>query len=78
MIVLLCFTLYLRAISEYKPQGGLYLEGQFNEGFLRHEFGELILVEGLINGGAYFQNYFTVFEISLTESPIFKKLQTLA
>ena len=24
---LLCFTLYLRAISRYKPPGGLYLEG---------------------------------------------------
>ena len=31
--VLLCFTLYLRAISKYKPLGGLYLEGQFNGGF---------------------------------------------
>ena len=28
----LCFTLYLRAISEYKPPGGLYLEGRFNGG----------------------------------------------
>ena len=42
---LLCFTLYLRAISKYKPLagavsnrllplGGLYLEGRFNRGFL--------------------------------------------
>ena len=30
---LLCFTLYLRAISKYKPLGGLYLEGRFNGGF---------------------------------------------
>ena len=46
--VLLCFTLYLRAISKYKPPGGLYLEGRFlTEGFLRYEFG------GLIFGGAY-------------------------
>ena len=29
----LCFTLYLRAISKYKPPGGLYLEGRFNGGF---------------------------------------------
>ena len=42
-----CFTLYLRAISKYKPPGGLYLEGQFNGGFLRYEFG------GLYFGGAY-------------------------
>ena len=44
---LLCFTLYLRAISKYKPQGGLNLEGQFNRGFLHYEFG------GLIFRGAY-------------------------
>ena len=31
--VLLCFSLYLRAISKYKPLGGLYLEGRFNGGF---------------------------------------------
>ena len=31
--VLLCFTLYLRAISKYKPPGGLYLKGRFNGGF---------------------------------------------
>ena len=42
-----CFTLYLRAISKYKPPGGLYLEGRFNGGFLRYRFG------GLIFGGAY-------------------------
>ena len=28
------FTLYLRAISKYKPPGGLYLEGRFNGGFI--------------------------------------------
>ena len=47
---LLCFTLYLRAISKYKPQQGLYLEGQFSRGFfLCYEFGGLHL-EGLIFG----------------------------
>ena len=30
---LLCFTLYLRAISTYRPPRGLYLEGRFNGGF---------------------------------------------
>ena len=30
---LLCFTLYLRAISGYKPPGGLYMEGRFNGRF---------------------------------------------
>ena len=52
--VLLCFTLHLKAISKYKSPGGLYLEGPFNGGFLRYEFG------GLIHGRAYFRN-FTVF-----------------
>ena len=29
---LLCFTLYLRAISKYKPPAGLYLEGLIHGG----------------------------------------------
>ena len=29
---LLCFTLYLRAISKYKPPGGVYLEGLIHGG----------------------------------------------
>ena len=46
--ILLCFTLYLRAISKYKSLGVLYLEGRFNEGFVCvTSFG------GLIFGGAY-------------------------
>ena len=39
---MLYFTLYLRAVSKYKPPGGLY-----SEGFLLYEFG------GLIFGAAY-------------------------
>ena len=31
--VFLCFTLYLRAISKYKPPAELILEGRFNGGF---------------------------------------------
>ena len=38
---------YLRTISEYKPPGGLYLEGRFNGGVLSKEFGVLIF------GGAF-------------------------
>ena len=45
--VLLCVTLYLRAISKYKPPGGLYLEGRFNGGFFA------LRVWGLIFEGAY-------------------------
>ena len=40
--LLLCFSLYLRAISKYKPPGRLTFGG-----FLRYEFG------GFIFGGAY-------------------------
>ena len=51
--VFLCFILYLRAISKYKPpRGGAYIwRGDLTEGFLRYEFG------GLIFGGAYFRNF---------------------
>ena len=34
-------------IPSASPPGGLYLEGRFNAGFLRYDFG------GLIFGGAY-------------------------
>ena len=42
---LLCFTLYLRAIS--RPQGAYIQRGNLTEGFQRYRFG------GLIFGGAY-------------------------
>ena len=50
--LLLCFALYLRATSKYKPPpprgGGAYIRsGDLSVGFLRYEFG------GLIFGGAY-------------------------
>ena len=35
---LLCFTLYSRANSKYKPPGGLYSEGRFNGGFFALRF----------------------------------------
>ena len=42
------FTLYLRAISKYKPPKRAYIwRGDLTEGFLGYEFG------GLIFGGAY-------------------------
>ena len=48
---LLCFTLYLGAISKYKPLpggwGAYIWRGDLTEGFLRYHFG------GLIVGGAY-------------------------
>ena len=39
-----CFTLYLRTIFQVQAPGGFYLEGRFNGGFLRYQFG---------GGGAY-------------------------
>ena len=47
---LLCFAMYLRTISNYNPPGagGPYIwRGDLTEGFLRYDFG------GLIVGGVY-------------------------
>ena len=48
---LLCFTLYLRAISKYKPLGGLILfwRGDLTDGFLRYEWGEPDIWRGLFS-----------------------------
>ena len=48
---LLCVILNLRAVSKYKPPGGLYLEGQFNIGFFA------LRVSGAYTWRAYFQNF---------------------
>ena len=49
---LLCFTLYSRANTKYKSPGGGYIRwGDLTDGFLRNDFG------GLIIGGAYFRNF---------------------
>ena len=53
----LCFTLYLRAISKYKPPRGLYLEGRFNGGFFCVTALGGLYLEGFIHGGAYFRNF---------------------
>ena len=47
--VLLCFTLYLRIFSKYKPPGAYIWGDDLTEGFLRDRF------RGLIHGGAYFR-----------------------
>ena len=57
-VVFLCFTLYLREISKYKPLGGLIFGLailNLTEGFSVTSLGNLYL-EGLIHGGAYFRN----------------------
>ena len=53
-IVFLCFTLYLRAISKYKPLGGLYLEGRFNGGFFALEVWGAYIWRGLYMEGLIF------------------------
>ena len=51
---LLCFTLYLRAISKYKPPGGLYLEGRFNGGFFASPVWGAYIWRGLYMEGLIF------------------------
>ena len=52
--VLLCIW---GQFSKYKPPGGLYLERQFNGGFFALPVWGAFILEGLIHGGAYFQNF---------------------
>ena len=48
---LVCFTLYLRAISKYKPPVGACIwRGDLTEGFLHYEFRGALYLEGLIFG----------------------------
>ena len=62
--VFLCFTLYLRAISKYKPPGGLYLEGRFNGGFFALRVWGAYIWRGLFS---------EFYGISETTRPIFFK-----
>ena len=65
---LLCFTLYLRAISKYiSPQGAYIWRGDLTEGFLRYEF------RGLIFGVAYtwrdlFSEFYGIFGTTVMSS----------
>ena len=58
--ILLCFTLYSRANSKYKPPGGVggggaYIRrGGLTEGFLSYDFGGLIFCRGLYLEGLIF------------------------
>ena len=64
--VILCFTLYLRAISKYKPLGGLYLEGWFNwEFFALRVWVWGLVFEGLLQGGAYFRNFTVILILNM-------------
>ena len=53
---LLCFTLYLRAIFEYKPPEGAYIwRGDLTEGVLRYEFAGAYIWRGLYMEGLIFR-----------------------
>ena len=53
--VSLFFTLYLRAISKYKPPGGLiFLEGRFNGGFFALRVWGVYIWRGLYMEGLIF------------------------
>ena len=64
--VFLCFALYLRAISKYKPQGGegrgaCIWRGDLTEGFCVTSLGGFSL-EGLIHEGAQlFSEFYGIF-----------------
>ena len=69
---LLCFTLYSRATSKYKPSGGLYSEGLFNGGFFALRVWGGLYLERLMHGGAYLQN-FTVFKLVMSSAMLTTK-----
>ena len=52
--VLLCIQGQIPSTS---PPGGLYLEGRFNRGFFCVTILRGLYLDGLIHGGAYFQNF---------------------
>ena len=68
---LLCFTLYLRAIAEYKPPGGLYLEGRFNGGSYFRNF----TVIGIPECGKFLLVESGILEIQINESGILFKVR---
>ena len=58
-------SLYLRAISKYKPPrgGGANIwRGDLIEGFLRYDF------RGLIHGGAYFRNLYGTLQFAILDN----------
>ena len=48
-LFLLCFSMYLRAISKKKPPGGLYSDGRFNGGFFALRFCGAYIWRGLFS-----------------------------
>ena len=53
-----CFTVYLRAISKYKPPVAAYIwRGDLTEGFLCYEFGWLIFGGAFTRRGLFSEFY---------------------
>ena len=67
-IFILFYFVFEGKFQVQAPRGAYIQRGDLSEGFLRFDFGGLYL-EGLIHGGAYFQNVtverkFKVFEVN--------------
>ena len=70
---LLCFTLYLRTICNYKPLGGgggLHLEGQFNGGFFALRVWGAYIWRGSYMEGLIFRN-FIVDQMEILQESVF-------
>ena len=63
------FTLYLRAISKYKPPGGLYLEGRFKGGFFALQVWGAYIWRGLYTEGLIFGILLQLIKGSTPSSP---------
>ena len=66
---LLCFTLYFRAISKYKPlPGWAYIwRGDLREGLLSYEFGGLIFGGASTWRGLFLEFYGIISEIRVSQ-----------
>ena len=60
---MLCFTLYLRSTSKYKPPGAYVWRGDLTEGFLCYEFGGLIFVGAYTWRGLFSEFHGTCVEV---------------
>ena len=66
---LLCFTLYLRAISKYiSPQGAYIWRGDLTEGFLRYEFRGLIFGVVAYTWRDLFSEFYGIFGTTVMSS----------
>ena len=61
---LLCFTLYLRTISKYKPRGAYIWRGDLTEGFLCYKLVRLIFGGAYTWRGLFSEFYGSYFQLS--------------